>query len=241
MAVMHREIAIGVPQRKDERDLDVTAILEDIAPWLDSRSKRLVDLIGAAIVAIIALPLMLAIALAIVCDDGRPILFRQRRTGRYGIGFEIVKFRTMYIESESVRRLVSGMNEAEYPLFKIAHDDPRVTRVGRVLRRLNLDELPQVINVLRADMSLIGPRPLACHEASALPCEARLRLLVRPGISGIWQVRSDARMRVSSILVDDLSYLTSSSFWLDLRILLRTPLAAVAQARTGRQNSQCLP
>jgi lipopolysaccharide/colanic/teichoic acid biosynthesis glycosyltransferase len=165
-------------------------------------------------------PLLLMIAVAIKLDSRGPVLFRQRRIGRDGQPFEMLKFRSMLDGAENMRADLQGMNEAE-GLFKIEHD-PRLTRVGRVIRRWTLDELPQLVNVLRGEMSLVGPRPLVPEEDSMVVGHFRKRLDLAPGITGYWQAMGAHRIPLNEMVRLDYLYVTTWSLWNDARILLRT-------------------
>jgi lipopolysaccharide/colanic/teichoic acid biosynthesis glycosyltransferase len=154
------------------------------------------------------------------------VLFRQRRVGRHGDIFEMLKFRSMCDDAERRRAELSSLNEAE-GLFKI-RDDPRITPVGRWLRRTNLDELPQLINVLRGDMSLVGPRPLIPEEDASIVGWRRRRLDVAPGITGHWQVMGASRVPLDEMVVIDYLYVANWSLWRDVKCLLRTGACVVA-------------
>jgi exopolysaccharide biosynthesis polyprenyl glycosylphosphotransferase len=192
--------------------------------------KEVVDRLGAGLVLLAAAPVLLAIALAVRLDSPGPVLFRQIRIGRDGREFSMLKFRTMVVDAEQQRAALLGLNEsADGLLFKIA-DDPRVTRAGRLLRRLSLDELPQLLNVLGGQMSLVGPRPPLPDEVALYDDSVRRRLLVKPGLTGLWQVsgRSDLTWEESVRL--DLRYVENWSLLLDLMILWKTG-SAVIRAR----------
>jgi exopolysaccharide biosynthesis polyprenyl glycosylphosphotransferase len=182
--------------------------------------KRSMDLAGATIGLLLAGPLMLAIALAIRLESRGPVLFRQIRVGRDGHRFEIRKFRTMVEGADGMKAALRQRNEA-HGLFKIA-DDPRVTRVGRVLRRTSLDELPQLLNVLRGEMSLVGPRPLVVDEDSKVEGWHRRRLHLTPGMTGHWQILGSSRIPLHEMVKIDYLYVANWSFWGDVKILLRT-------------------
>jgi lipopolysaccharide/colanic/teichoic acid biosynthesis glycosyltransferase len=189
-------------------------------------AKRVLDLVCATVLVLALLPVLLLLALLIVVDSGPPVLFRQTRVGRHGIEFEMLKFRTMQPER---RRHDVGPppNLRERRIRHKSTADPRVTRVGRVLRRTCLDEFPQLWNVLRGEMSLVGPRPeLPAIVARYEPWQ-HARHQVMPGITGWWQVTrsSDRLMHEATDL--DLHYVYHRSFWLDLQILARTPLAVI--------------
>jgi exopolysaccharide biosynthesis polyprenyl glycosylphosphotransferase len=190
--------------------------------------KSVFDWFGAAFGLILLSPLLLAIAIAVKCDSSGPVLFRQTRVGKGGRDFRIVKFRTMHIDAESRLDAIRHLNENDGVLFKV-RDDPRITRVGKWLRRLSLDELPQLINVLRGDMSLVGPRPPLPAEVAAYPADMRRRLAVRPGITGLWQVSGRSDLSWSEAVRLDLRYVENWSFSLDCVILLRT-LSAVCRS-----------
>ncbi len=183
--------------------------------------KRSFDLAATLLGLLLIAPLMAMIAVAIKLDSRGPILFRQRRVGRDDRVFEIYKFRTMVDGAEAQRQALSDRNEAGGGLFKI-EDDPRITRVGRFLRRTSLDELPQLFNVLRGDMSLVGPRPLVVDEDCLIEGHQRHRLLVPPGVTGLWQIFGSARIPLNEMVKIDYLYGANWSLWLDMKILLRT-------------------
>jgi exopolysaccharide biosynthesis polyprenyl glycosylphosphotransferase len=183
--------------------------------------KRCFDLTGAALALLVLAPLLALIAIAIRLDSRGPVFFRQRRVGRGDRAFEIYKFRTMIDGAEAQRAALADRNEAGGGLFKI-EDDPRITRVGRILRRTSLDELPQLINVLRGEMSMVGPRPLVVDEDSLIEGLHRHRLLVPPGVTGMWQIFGSARIPLDEMVKIDYLYGANWSLWLDMKILLRT-------------------
>jgi exopolysaccharide biosynthesis polyprenyl glycosylphosphotransferase len=182
--------------------------------------KRALDVVGAAVALLAVGPLLLTIALLIRRDSPGPVLFRQTRVGRDGERFEMLKFRTMVNNAEALKRELLELNEAD-GLFKIA-EDPRITRVGRVLRRTSLDELPQLLNVLRGDMSLVGPRPLVVDEDELVQGLARRRLHLTPGMTGHWQILGSARIPLHEMVKIDYLYVANWSLWTDLKIMLRT-------------------
>jgi len=183
--------------------------------------KRLMDLVGAVIVVVLFAPLMLLLAVAIKLDSRGPVLFRQRRIGRKGEGFWMFKFRSMVKNAEETKMELSARNEAEGGLFKIA-EDPRITHVGRLLRRTSLDELPQLLNVLVGHMSLVGPRPLVQDEDALIEGWQRRRLAVKPGMTGMWQIYGSSRIPMDEMVKIDYLYGANWSLWLDLKVLLRT-------------------
>jgi lipopolysaccharide/colanic/teichoic acid biosynthesis glycosyltransferase len=193
-------------------------------------TKRGFDLAGSLVLFILGLPLLVAIAAAVKLSSPGPVLFRQSRIGRGGEPFSMLKFRSMYDDADRLKDQLRARNEAD-GLFKIA-DDPRITRVGRVLRRCSLDELPQLWNVLRGEMSLVGPRPLVPEEDGMIQGWHRRRLQLTPGITGPWQVLGSARIPLSEMVAIDYQYVGNWSLWADIKILLRT--VGVMVARRGR-------
>jgi lipopolysaccharide/colanic/teichoic acid biosynthesis glycosyltransferase len=160
------------------------------------------------------------IAVTIKLTSPGPVLFRQRRVGRNGRVFEMLKFRTMVDGADAQKEALKSLNEA-HGLFKIA-DDPRITKVGRFLRRASLDELPQLFNVLRGEMSLVGPRPLVTDEDSEIEGWRRRRLVVPPGMTGFWQLLGSSRVPRDEMVKIDYLYGANWSLWVDVKILLRT-------------------
>jgi exopolysaccharide biosynthesis polyprenyl glycosylphosphotransferase len=183
--------------------------------------KRSFDIVASAAILLVLAPLMAMIAIAIRLDSRGPILFRQRRVGRADTVFEIYKFRTMVDGADAQKGKLADRNEAGGGLFKI-EDDPRITRVGHFLRRTSLDELPQLVNVLCGDMSLVGPRPLVVDEDCLIEGHHRHRLLVPPGVTGLWQIFGSARIPLGEMVKIDYLYGANWSLWLDIKILLRT-------------------
>ncbi|MBI3746673.1 MAG: sugar transferase [Chloroflexi bacterium] len=193
--------------------------------------KRALDIIGAVAGLIVTAPLALGIAIAIRRDSPGPVLFRQRRVGLHGRTFEVVKFRTMIDGAEERLDELQGRNEIRGHAFKIT-DDPRITKVGHWLRRTSLDELPQLWNVLAGEMSLVGPRPPLPTEVAGYDIWHRRRLSMKPGITGLWQVRSRSEQDFDRWVEADLEYIDRWTFWLDLRIMLQTIPAVIG--RSGR-------
>lgn len=202
--------------------------------------KRAVDIVGSLIALVILLPILGLIAVLIRLTSPGPIFFRQIRIGRYGQRFTFFKFRTMYSESSEsvhqkyVQQLIADTGERETDgdgngaVYKI-QDDPRITPIGRFFRKTSLDELPQFWNVLKGDMSIVGPRPPIPYEVECYEVWHRRRLFeVKPGITGLWQVCGRSRTRFNEMVRLDLQYAKSWSLWLDLRILLRTPGAVIS-------------
>jgi exopolysaccharide biosynthesis polyprenyl glycosylphosphotransferase len=182
--------------------------------------KRAFDFAGATVILVAVAPIMAAVALAIRLDSRGPILFRQTRVGRGGERFEIFKFRTMVPEAEELKGKLRHLNETQ-GLFKIA-DDPRITPVGRFLRKTALDELPQLLNVWRGEMSLVGPRPLVIDEDAQIEGLDRSRLHLTPGMTGHWQILGSGRIPLHEMVGIDYLYVANWSLWTDLKILLRT-------------------
>jgi lipopolysaccharide/colanic/teichoic acid biosynthesis glycosyltransferase len=199
--------------------------------------KRVMDIIGSLFALIICAPLLLTIALAIKVSSKGPIFFKQKRVGHYGTVFTFLKFRSMHINNdpsvhrEYVANLIAGRavrlpsNGDGEGVYKLTNDK-RVTRVGKLLRRSSLDELPQFLNVLKGDMSLVGPRPAIPYEVASYQTWHRRRILeVKPGITGLWQVNGRNRIKFDEMVRLDLQYAKGWSPWLDIKILLRTPRA----------------
>lgn len=182
--------------------------------------KRCVDLMGATLGLLAVAPFMVAIAIAIRLGTRGRLFFRQVRVGRDGRRFEMLKFRTMVDGADEMKAELRSLNQAS-GLFKIA-DDPRVTRVGRFLRKTSLDELPQLINVLKGDMSLVGPRPLVVDEDCKVQGWHRRRLHLTPGMTGHWQILGSSRIPLHEMVKIDYLYVTTWSLWNDMKILLRT-------------------
>jgi len=183
--------------------------------------KRGMDMVLAALGLVLLAPLMLAIALAIKLDTRGPVFYRQRRIGRDGKPFRMIKFRSMVVNADELKPALHEFNVAGDGIFKVI-DDPRVTRVGRLLRRLSIDELPQLVNVLRGEMSLVGPRPLVPTEDERVDGRFRRRLRLVPGMTGPWQILGPARVPLTEMVGIDYLYGANWSLWLDIKILLRT-------------------
>lgn len=186
-----------------------------------ARLKRAFDLLISSALLLVFAPLMAVIAVAIKLESRGPTLFRQVRVGRHGAAFGMLKFRTMVSNAETLKPGLLELNEAQPGLFKIAKD-PRVTRIGRMLRRTSLDELPQLVNVLRGEMSLVGPRPLVGEEDEQILGWSRRRLDLTPGMTGHWQILRSSRVPLPQMVAIDCMYVTTWSLWTDVKILLRT-------------------
>jgi exopolysaccharide biosynthesis polyprenyl glycosylphosphotransferase len=191
--------------------------------------KHIMDLVGAFVLLILFSPLFLLIAMAIKIASPGPVFFRQQRSGQNGAPFTLYKFRTMITNAEQFKHELEAMNEMSGPVFKVTND-PRITRLGKILRRYSLDELPQLFNVLRGEMSLVGPRPLPVDEVRRFNDLAhRRRLSVKPGLTCLWQISGRNQIKDFKDWVRlDLEYIDNWSLWLDLKILLRTIPAVFA-------------
>jgi lipopolysaccharide/colanic/teichoic acid biosynthesis glycosyltransferase len=202
--------------------------------WLESRSKRIIDILGSVLALLFLAPVFFAVAVSIKLASKGPIFFRQERIGQNGKRFTFLKFRSMLHENDCgvhrdyVRRFIKGScDAANNGVYKLQHD-PRVTPIGRFIRKTSLDELPQFWNVLRGEMSLVGPRPPLPYEIEEYDLWHRKRfLLAKPGITGLWQVNGRSRTTFDDMVRLDLRYARTSSLSLDLAILWRTPLAVI--------------
>jgi len=188
---------------------------------LDSVLKRTIDLLGTLALLVVFAPLMLIIALMIRLDSKGPIIFAQKRIGRNGREFIAYKFRTMRVGADEEKATLNGLNEAKGPLFKI-RNDPRRTRVGRWIRRSSMDELPQFFNVLRGEMSLVGPRPALPEEVEQYQEWHKRRLEIAPGVTGLWQVSGRNDLIFDEMVMLDIYYIENWTPWSDIWILLRT-------------------
>jgi exopolysaccharide biosynthesis polyprenyl glycosylphosphotransferase len=189
--------------------------------------KRAFDLVVSSFVLVVGLPLWLAIAAAVKLNSRGPVLYHDRRVGLGEQEFGMLKFRTMYADAAGLQAELEASNEADGPLFKI-REDPRVTRVGAVLRRFSLDEIPQLWNVLRGEMSLVGPRPLPLRDYEQLEAWHRKRYLVLPGVTGLWQISGRSNLGFDDLVRLDFFYLENWSIWLDISILAKTIPAVVS-------------
>ncbi|MPZ93358.1 MAG: sugar transferase [Propionibacteriales bacterium] len=198
-------------------------------------SKRALDVTVAVMAIVIVSPLLLVLVVLIRATSPGPALFRQTRIGAAGRGFVMLKFRTMQdgcsddAHRAYIQDLFTGEAKQHDGLYKL-DTDPRITRVGRILRRFSLDELPQLINVLRGEMSLVGPRPALPWELRMFPSWAHRRLEAPPGLTGLWQVSGRNRLTMLEGLRLDVRYVEERSFWVDLRILVMTPVALLVGA-----------
>ena len=188
---------------------------------VDAALRRLLDVAVAAKVLLLLFPLLALIALAIKLDSPGPVLFIQKRVGKGGREFPVFKFRSMFVDAERRLEALLEANERSGPVFKMRRD-PRITRVGRLLRRGSLDEFPQLLNVLRGEMSLVGPRPAIPREVALYTPRQRGRLAVTPGVTGLWQVSGRANLSFEESIALDLEYIERQSFWMNVVLLART-------------------
>jgi lipopolysaccharide/colanic/teichoic acid biosynthesis glycosyltransferase len=191
-------------------------------------AKRVMDVILAGLCMLVFLPLMMIVGLLIKLTSRGPILFKQQRAGKWGDPFTIYKFRTM-ISTQSKEIFYSGANGRNGPVFKLKND-PRITWIGRWLRRTSIDELPQLFNILRGEMTLVGPRPLPLDQVRLDSIEERTRLSVKPGLTGLWQVSGRADVPYEEWVEMDSYYVQHRNFWMDVLILART-IPAVLSCR----------
>ena len=225
------EELLGHALVEDFDGLVVRSVIHDSHRDLELALKRVIDIVGAVFGLIVLSPVLLAIAVAIRVRDGSPVLFRQVRIGRHGRPFTIYKFRTMELDAEERFSQVSASSDTKGAAFKM-RDDPRVTPLGRFLRSSSLDELPQLINVLKGEMSLVGPRPAPPREVDQYDMWHRRRLSMRPGMTGLWQVNARLDEHFDDRAQLDLKYIDQWTFWRDLTILARTvPALLLARGR----------
>jgi exopolysaccharide biosynthesis polyprenyl glycosylphosphotransferase len=214
-----------VTWRSKVADFDGLSVIDIAPPGFTATQrllKRAVDIVGASVALILLLPLFSVVAVLIKVTSPGPVLFKQLRTGRRGEPFWIYKLRTMRVGAESEQQLLSVDNEIDGPIFKI-RDDPRATKIGRLLRKTSLDEVPQLINVLKGEMSLVGPRPFPVAESEQIDGWAARRFDVRPGMTGLWQVSGRNDLPFDELRRLDYGYVASWSIWWDLKILWQTP------------------
>jgi lipopolysaccharide/colanic/teichoic acid biosynthesis glycosyltransferase len=190
--------------------------------------KRLLDLVAGSVILVLLIPVIPAIAIMIKLDSPGSVFFKQNRVGRFGGVFTFYKFRSMYREAEGQRQEVETLNEQDGPVFKI-RSDPRVTPVGHFLRRSSLDEIPQIFNVLKGDMSLVGPRPHLPNEVAQYEAWHRARLEVKPGITCLWQASGRSHVAFDEWMRLDIEYLKIRSWRTDITILARTVPAVMAR------------
>ncbi|GAB4151227.1 MAG: hypothetical protein Fur0037_20000 [Planctomycetota bacterium] len=215
------------PGPAEVREGEGLRFLRRDAPTLGSIAKRLLDIVGAAAGLVLMLPAFLLISLLVKLTSRGPVFYRQTRVGAGGEPFQCFKFRTMQVGAESLQEKLRHASVQDGPAFKIP-DDPRVTRVGKVLRKFSLDELPQLLNVLIGDMSLVGPRPPTPSEVANYSWWQRRRISVKPGLTCVWQVWGRNRVSFKRWVEMDLFYIDNRSLWMDLKLILHTVRAVVA-------------
>lgn len=206
--------------------IPVSTLLQAPLDRAAHRLKTSADVALAVVGVVLLAPFFVLVSLLIWCEDRGPVLFVQERVGERGKRFMVLKFRTMRVDAEAHMALLLDQNEVDGPIFKMRHD-PRVTRVGRWLRRFSIDELPQLFNVVCGQMSLVGPRPPLPSEVTEYRVDQRRRLIVRPGMTGLWQVSGRSDTTFDEMVALDLAYIQRWSPWLDLRIMLRTARAVL--------------
>jgi exopolysaccharide biosynthesis polyprenyl glycosylphosphotransferase len=213
---------VGSSSTFDEVDgITLLGVPQDGLSTSSMMLKRLMDVVIAALMLVLLAPLFAVLAIAIKLDSRGPVLFRQPRIGRSGKRFWMFKFRSMVRDAEQIKEQLQARNEVEGGLFKIT-EDPRITRTGRFLRRMSIDEVPQLINVVMGHMSLVGPRPLVPDEDALIEGWERRRLAVAPGMTGLWQIFGSSRIPMHDMVKIDYLYGANWSIWLDLKILMRT-------------------
>jgi lipopolysaccharide/colanic/teichoic acid biosynthesis glycosyltransferase len=190
--------------------------------------KRGIDIVLSLVLLVLLSPILLVSAVAILVSQGRPILFRQTRVGRNAQEFSMIKFRSMATDAEQMLDEIKASNERTGPLFKV-NNDPRVTTIGRILRRSSIDELPQLLNVLAGSMSLVGPRPALPAEVAEFSDQLRRRELVAQGLTGLWQVNGRTDPDFTKYAELDLRYVDTWTLRLDLWIIIRTPFVILGQ------------
>ena len=184
--------------------------------------KRLMDIIGASVGLILASPIMLIVAILIKLEDSKgPIFFSQIRNGAYPATFKMYKFRSMYVDAEERLHELMHLNEQSGPAFKMK-DDPRITKVGKFIRKTSLDELPQLFNVLKGEMSIVGPRPALPREVEQYTDYQKQRLFVKPGLTCIWQVSGRNNIGFEEWVELDIEYIKTRSLWLDIKLIFKT-------------------
>ena len=210
------------------RSIDLVPIVELRRPRGARIAKRAIDVIGAGVGLAFAAPIMLLVAVALRVSSRGPVIFTQERCGLGGRRFRFFKFRTMVEDAEDQRASLTHLNEMRGPMFKIS-GDPRITRLGAILRKTSLDELPQLWNVLRGEMSLVGPRPPMPDEVAVYDARQAQRLAVVPGITGLWQVSGRSTINDFETWLElDLAYVRGWSLWLDVRILAKTVVVVIS-------------
>ncbi len=220
--MFHTNLILHHGQSRPVHDLR-TLFLKRNSFW-----KRAMDIVGATVGLILSSPVMLAAVVAIKLTSRGPVIFRQKRAGLGGKPFKMYKFRTMVVGAEGLKKYLLSKNEQTGPVFKMK-DDPRVTRVGRLLRKTSIDELPQFLNVLKGDMSLVGPRPPTLDEVPFYESWQHRRLEVTPGLTCIWQTMGRAKMSFDEWVRKDIVYINTMGFLVDLKLLILTIPALITR------------
>ncbi len=215
------QLSLSRVEMDDVGGVPLIALREPKIGTVNSVFKRSFDIAASLLILLISLPLILFIAFAIPLDSPGPIIFKQKRLGRNGKSFLAYKFRSMRLGAEEEQARFNGINEASAPLFKI-RDDPRLTRVGKLIRRTSMDEIPQLWNVIKGDMSLVGPRPPMLAEVEQYDDWHMRRLEVSPGVTGLWQVSGRSELTFDEMVMLDIYYIENWSPWMDFVILLKT-------------------
>lgn len=221
---------MGVLKKKDGIVVEKKIVVRKDKTYLFM--KRMMDYIGSGIGIIIVSPVLLLIAIIIKFEDGGPVIFKQERVGYNGKRFFIYKFRSMRVDAEQLKQNLLKKNEVKGAMFKIK-DDPRVTNFGRFIRKHSLDELPQFFNVLVGDMSLVGPRPPLVEEVEKYTEYEKQRLIVRPGLSGLWQISGRNNLSFSDMVELDLQYIQTRNIILDSKIILKTIWDMISIKKNG--------
>lgn len=229
------EIYIVVDLRRDDPHVEFEGrpFLTDHASLVAASSlklafKRIIDVVGAVVAALLLSPVFISAAAAVKLTSRGPVFFGQRRTGKDGLEFTFYKFRSMKVNADVERGLLLELNEIDGPVFKI-REDPRLTKVGRFLRRTSIDELPQLWNVITGTMTLVGPRPLPTEEAAMCTRWESQRIKVKPGITGIWQVSGRSDLDFETWVRMDLEYIEHWSLGMDLVLLMKTIPAVLSR------------
>lgn len=223
------QVSVSTPEKKEETLLSEFTEMtfgeaNNHEPGFYPIAKRCIDICAALLGLIVLIPFFLIVAAAIKLEDfSGPVFFKQQRVGKNGRQFEIFKFRSMVCNAEEMKVFLMDQNEAEGPVFKI-RSDPRVTKIGRFIRKTSIDELPQLYNVLKGDMSLVGPRPPLPDEVEMYTSYELQRISVTPGLTCYWQVNGRSNVSFAEWVEMDLQYIKQRNLWVDLKLILKTVL-----------------
>lgn len=217
---------LGISQKSIEKITPLPDFSHRLKEIGSKACKRVLDMVIAMVGLVASIPLFLIIAMAIKLDSNGPVFYIQKRCGKGGKEFKMIKFRTMVTDAERLQKGLQEKKDVDGPVFKM-FNDPRVTKVGKFLRQYSLDELPQLYNVLKGEMSLVGPRPLIMGEMRFSPSWRDFRLSIKPGITGLWQINGRGHVSFHNWIRYDVSYVKNQSLWLDLKILMKTVLWVV--------------